>query len=331
MANLSTTYMGLELKNPIIAGSSQLTGKVEKIKKLADAGAGAIVLKSLFEEQIKMEVDAERVNNMYGTFSDVENYVSFYTRKHNIDEYLNLIKEAKSAVDIPVLASINCISPEEWLDFARKIEQAGADGLELNMFIMPNDPSFDSDAIEKIYFEVVNNIEQSIQIPVALKLSSYFSGLANTFIELSKSKIAGMVLFNRFYSPDVNIDKEELQVSHIFSKPEDVSNTLRWIGILANEVDCDLASSTGVHDGEAVIKNLLVGAKATQVVTAIYKNSPSYIQTMLSEIENWMNKKGYNSLDDFRGKLSQSNIKKPMMFERAQFMKYHSNFDDANY
>ncbi|MFO8235593.1 MAG: dihydroorotate dehydrogenase-like protein [Bacteroidales bacterium] len=331
MADLSTTYMGLELKNPIIIGSSQLTSKVEKIKKLADAGAGAIVLKSLFEEQIKMEVNAQRVNNMYGTYSDVENYVSFYTRKHNIDEYLNLISEATSAVDIPVLASINCISADEWVDFARKIEKAGAVGLELNMFIMPNDPAFDSGAIEKIYFEVVGNIEQYIQIPVALKLSSYFSGLANTFIELSKSKTAGMVLFNRFYSPDVNIDKEKLQVSHIFSKPEDVSNTLRWIGMLADKVDCDLAASTGIHDGQAVIKNLLVGAKATQVVSAVYKNSPAYIKTMLNEIENWMNKKGYNSLQDFRSKLSQSNIKQPMMFERAQFMKYHSNFDDANY
>ncbi len=328
MADLSTTYMGLNLKNPIIAGSSQMTSTPGKIKKIADAGAAAVVLKSLFEEQIKMEVDAQRVNNMYGSFNDVENYVSFYTRKHDLDEYLNLIKEARKKVDIPVIASINCISPDEWVEFAQTIEKAGADGLELNMFIMPNDPNFESQSIEKIYFDVVRNIENHIQIPVALKLSSYFSGLANTFIELSKSDIAAMVLFNRFYSPDVDIDKEELKVSHIFSNPEDISNTLRWIGMLSDKVECDLAASTGVHDGYAAVKSILVGAKATQVVSTLYKNSPQYIKTMLEDIENWMKKKGYATLDDFRGKLSQSNIKQPMMFERAQFMKYHSNYKD---
>src|SRR6056297_3007966 len=182
MADLSTKYMGLDLKNPIIIGSSQLTSKTENIKKLAEAGAGGVVLKSLFEEQIKMEVNAERVNNMYGSFDNVEDYVSFYTRKHNLDEYLNLIKETKEAIDIPVIASINCITPDEWVEFARKIEKAGADGLELNMFIMPNDPKFDGPTIEKIYFDVAENIQKHIQIPVALKLRTYFSGLAKTLL-----------------------------------------------------------------------------------------------------------------------------------------------------
>src|SRR6056297_15605 len=331
MADLSTKYMGLDLKNPIIIGSSQLTSKTENIKKLAESGAGAVVLKSLFEEQIKMEVNAERVNNMYGSFDNVEDYVSFYTRKHNLDEYLNLVKETKKAIDIPVIASINCITPDEWIEFAREIEKAGADGLELNMFIMPNDPKFDGPTIEKIYFDVVENIQKHIQIPVALKLGIYFSGLAKTFIELSKSDISAMVLFNRFYSPDINLEKEEIQASHIFSNPEDVSNSLRWIGILSDQVDCDLAASTGVHDGNAVIKNILVGAQATQVVSAIYKNSSDFIKTMLIQIEEWMKKKGYEKLDDFRGKLSQAKATQPMMFERAQFMKYYSNFDDSEY
>ena len=331
MANLSTTYMGFELKNPIIVGSSELTNKVNKIKKLNDAGAAAVVIKSLFEEQIMMEVDAQRVNNMYGSFDDAENYVSFYTKKHNLDEYLSLIKGAKDEVDIPVFASINCISASEWIEFAQKIEKAGADGLELNMFIMPNDPSFEGSDIEKVYFEVVNNIQQHINIPVALKIGTYFSGLANTFIELSRSNISAMVLFNRFYSPDVNLEKEEIQASHIFSNPEDVSNSLRWIGMLSDEVQCDLAASTGVHDGYAVLKNLLVGAKATHVVSAIYKNSPNFIKTMLEQMEEWMENKGYKNIEDFRGKLSQSNMKQPMMFERAQFMKYHSNYNDAQY
>ena len=328
MADLSTTYMGLELKNPLIVGSSELTNKPEKVKKLADAGAGAVVLKSLFEEQIMMEVDAQRVNNMYGSFSDVENYVAFYTRKHDLDEYLSLIKDSKASADIPVIASINCISASEWVDFATRIQNAGADALELNMFIMPNDPNFAGADIEKIYFDVVDKIEQNIEIPVALKVGTYFSGLAKTFIELSKTSISAMVLFNRFYSPDVNLDKETIKAANVFSNPDDFSNSLRWIGILSDQVECDLSASTGAHDGHTILKNLLVGAKATHVVSTIYKNSNSHIKKMLKEMEAWMDAKGYQTLDDFRGKLSQSRIKQPMMYERAQFMKYYSNYRD---
>jgi len=331
MADLTTTYMGLELKNPLIVGSSELTNKANNIKKLEEAGAAAVVLKSLFEEQIMMEVDAQRVNNMYGSFNDVENYVSFYTRKHDLDEYLNLIREAREKVDIPVIASINCISASEWVDFARQIEKAGAHALELNMFIMPNDPRFDGDAIEKIYFDVVKQIEGAITIPVALKLGTYFSGMAKTLIDLSQTSISAMVLFNRFYSPDVDLEKEEIKASHLFSHPHDVSNTLRWIGILSGQVDCDLAASTGVHDGYAALKNLLVGATVTYVVSALYKNGRDHLPSMLDEMEGWMEKKGYQSLLDFRGKLSQANISQPMMYERAQFMKYHSNYKDADY
>src|SRR6056297_1915667 len=328
MADLSTQYMGLELKNPIIVGSSELTNKADKVKKLAEAGAGAVVLKSLFEEQIMMEVDAQRVNNMYGSFNDVENYVSFYTRKHDLDEYLELIKKSGESTDVPIIASINCISSSEWVDFARQIQNAGADALELNMFIMPNDPNYSGSELEKIYFDVVSNIQQHIEIPVALKVGTYFSGLAQTVIELSKTNISALVLFNRFYSPDINLDKESIKVSNVFSHPDDFSNSLRWIGILSDQVDCDLSASTGAHDGYTILKNLLVGAKATHVVSTIYKNSNTQIQKMLEQIENWMDQKGYQSINDFRGKLSQANIKQPMMYERAQFMKYYSNYQD---
>ena len=328
MADLSTQYMGLELKNPIIVGSSELTNKADKVKKLAEAGAGAVVLKSLFEEQIMMEVDAQRVNNMYGSFNDVENYVSFYTRKHDLDEYLELIKKSGESTDVPIIASINCISSSEWVDFARQIQNAGADALELNMFIMPNDPNYSGSELEKIYFDVVSNIQQHIEIPVALKVGTYFSGLAQTVIELSKTNISALVLFNRFYSPDINLDKERIKVSNVFSHPDDFSNSLRWIGILSDQVDCDLSASTGAHDGYTILKNLLVGAKATHVVSTIYKNSNSQIQKMLGQMESWMDEKGYQSINDFRGKLSQSNIKQPMMYERAQFMKYYSNYQD---
>ena len=331
MADLRTKYMGLELKNPIIVGSSELVDSVAKVRRHAQNGAGAVVLKSLFEEQIMMEVDAQRVNNMYGSYIEAEGYVNFYTRKHNLDEYLNLVKGAKDAVDIPIIASINCISDEEWISFAQKIVEAGADALELNMFIMPNDPEFDGRAIEQIYFNLVKKVREHIEIPVALKLSSYFSGLAHTFIDLSKTDIQGMVLFNRFYSPDVDLNKEEIKPRNVFSHPSDISNSLRWIGMLSEKVSCDLAASNGIHDGHDVAKALLVGAKVAYVVTSLYKNKPEYLSRMLKELEQWMDQKGYKTVDDFRGKLSHGNIKQPMMYERAQFMKYYSNYSDAGY
>jgi len=255
--------------------------------------------------------------------------VSFYTRKHDLDEYLELIRSSKESTNIPIMASINCISSSEWVEFGQQIEKAGADALELNMFIMPNDPSFPGFELEKIYFDLVDNIQQHITIPVALKMGTYFSGLAHTFIELSKTNISAMVLFNRFYSPDINLDKESIKVSNVFSHPDDFSNSLRWIGILSDQVHCDLSASTGAHDGYTILKNLLVGAKATHVVSTLYKNSNSQIQKMLSQMENWMDQKGYQSIPEFRGKLSQANIKQPMMYERAQFMKYYSNYRDV--
>lgn len=331
MADLSTKYMGFELKNPLIVGSSELTDSAKKVKTIEEQGAGAVVLKSLFEEQIMMEVDAQRVNNMYGSYGDVENYVSFYTKKHNLEEYLQLIKDAKSAVDIPVIASINCISASEWVDFATQIESAGADGIELNMFIMPNDPKFDGRAIEQIYFDVAYAIQDKVSIPISLKMSSYFSGLAHSFLNLANTRIKAMVLFNRFYSPDIDLDKEELVARHVFSSPDAITHSLRWIGMLSDQINCDLAASNGVHDGFGVIKNLLVGAKATQVVSTLYKNKVGYLQTMQEQLNYWLDNKGYAAVADIIGKLSLKQLDDPMMYERAQFMKYFSNYSDAKY
>lgn len=328
MADLKTTYMGKELKTPIIVGSSELSDSPEKVKKLADYGAGAVVLKSLFEEQIMMEVDAQRVNNMYGSYSDVENYVSFYTRKHNLDEYLNLVENSKKETDIPIFASINCVSNGEWIEFARQIENAGADGIELNMFIMPNDPDKRGSELEQVYFDVIEHINKEISMPVSMKVSSYFSGMAHMLVDLSKTDLSALVMFNHFYNPNVDIDNEEIISSEIFTSPKDIANTLRWTGMLADKVECDLAASTGVHSGTDVVKTLLVGANAAQVASTLYKNKPEYLKTMISDIEKWMDKKGYSSIADFKGKLSQANVKRPMMYERAQFMKYYSNYSN---
>ena len=325
MADLTTKYLGLELKSPIIIGSSELNNSVDRIKKHADAGAGAVVLKSLFEEQILMDIDAQRLNNMYNTYDAVEEQLGYYLKKHTVDNYLNLIKETKAEVDIPVIASINCVTTVEWIEFAKDIEKAGADALEVNMFILPSDTEEDSKAVEKKYFDIAEALTKTISIPVSLKVSSYFSGLASFIQKLSYTDIKGLVLFNKFYTPAIDIEKEEIVSNSVFSNQEDNSMPLRWIGILNGKVSCDLASSTGVHDSKDVISNLLVGANAVQMVTSIFKKGDDHISKSLSELNDWMDKKGYKSIEDFRGKLSQKGNKSPQLLERVQFMKYFAD------
>ncbi len=324
MANLETKYLGLTLKNPFIVGSSELNNSVEKIKQHEASGAGAIVLKSLFEEQILMNIDAERLNNMYGSYDAVEDQIGYYLKKHNVDSYLKLIKEAKAAVNIPVIASINCVSSVEWIDFAKKIEEAGADAIEVNMFIMPLNVDMEGQEIENTYFDIANKVSNAVSIPVALKVSNYISGLANFLQGISKSKIKGLVLFNKFYAPAVDIENEKIISSSIYSKEGDNSNTLRWIAILNGQVEADLCASTGVHTAKDFISNILVGANAVQVVSAIFEKGEKCISDFINELNVWMDKKGYKNIDDFRGKLSQKEIKNPMLYERAQFMKYFS-------
>jgi dihydroorotate dehydrogenase (fumarate) len=323
--DLSTTYMGLELRNPIIAASSGLTDSVVKIKELDKQGVGAIVLKSIFEEQIIREIDAQGVNNMYGTYQDAENYVSFYTREHNLNNYTQLIQDAKNTVEIPIIASINCISKGEWIDYAKRIAEAGANGIEINLFIMPADAKKTGAEYEQAYFDIANSIKQQIDIPVALKLSSYFSGLANTIVKLSETGISSLVLFNRFYSPDIDLDSEKIVSGNIYSSASDNGNTLRWMSLLHGKVSCSIAASTGIHSWESVIKNIMAGANAVQIASVLYEKGITHVPVMLKEMESWMASKNYNSIKEIIGKLSSAKINNPMMYERAQFMKYFSN------
>jgi dihydroorotate dehydrogenase (fumarate) len=325
MANLSTNYMGLELKNPIIVASSGLTDSTEKIVELEKYGAAAVVLKSLFEEQILMDIDEQRMNNMYDSYTDTENYISYYTKKHKVDEYLKLISETKAKTAIPIIASINCVSAYEWTEFAAKIQEAGADALELNAFIIPSDANMFGCKIEEIYFDIINKVKEKITIPISLKISFYFSGMANFGVELSKTGIASLVLFNRFYRPDIDMDKLKITSANLYSTPEENAMVLRWIGILAGKVSCDIAATTGIHNGETVLKNLLVGAKAVQISSAIYMKGPSVIQSMLNEMDSWLDEKNFSSVSEIIGKLQQSKLVKPMIYERAQFMKYFSD------
>jgi len=318
--------MGLKLKNPIIAASSGLTDTAEKVKKLEDSGVGAVVLKSLFEEQIRMEVDSLGMNNMFNTYSDNENYIAFYTKQNTVNEYLTLIKDSKAKVNIPVIASINCYSMGEWVEFTQKIEKAGADGIELNMFILPGDTELKGEEIEQKYFDIIQKVQEHTSLPVAVKLSYYFSGMGEILTRISQTGIKGMVLFNRFYNPDVDLENEKIKPSRIFSVPEENSMCIRWIGLLSGKVNCDMAASTGIDDGYGALKNILVGAKAVQVASTLYQNKLVHINQMLTQMDSWMQKKGYNSVQEIIGKLNYSkhNVE---LYERAQFMKYYSSYE----
>lgn len=325
MADLSTNYMGFRLKNPIIASSSGLTDSVDKIVELEKHGVAAVVLKSLFEEQILMDVDAQRMNNIFDSYSEAEGYIAYYTRKNELNKYIELIDNAKQNTNIPIIASINCTSADQWINFAGDIQAAGADGLELNVFILPSDPTVHGRTIEQIYIDVATRVSKSVSIPVALKVHHYFSGMANFMTELSNTGIKSLVLFNRFYEPDVDLEKMKVTSGHIFSTPEDNTMVKRWLSILSGRVNCDLAASTGIHNAETAIKNLLLGANAVQLASVIYQKGPSAISGMLDEMNRWLDSRNFGSAQEIIGKLRQADSLRPMTYERAQFMKYFSD------
>ncbi len=326
MIDLATQYMGLTLKNPIIIGSCGLTNSVNEIKELEAHGAGAVVLKSIFEEQIMMESQA--LSSDHPMHSEEADYINYYTKHHNLDKYLELVQDCKKQVSIPVIASINCASADEWVSFARTIQNSGADGLELNMFIIPGDIKQKGEDIERIYFEIINKIKEQVSIPLAIKIGCYFSGLAKMIFDLSVRNISAIVLFNRFFRPDIDLEKEAITASsHIFSSPEEISTPLRWVGMMSAQVKCDLAASTGIHDGYGVVKCLLAGARAVQLASAIYQKGAQHIGVILDQIKGWMKKHKYSSIKEFNGKLAQEKIKDPILYERSQFMKYYSSRD----
>ncbi len=328
MANLETSYMGLKLKNPVIVGSSGLTNSVDNIIEIEKAGASAVVLKSLFEEQINMAASITyEMGEMSNYYPEAKDYIHNYSSENDVAKYLKLINDCKANVKIPVIASINCMSDNLWEEFAKKIEDAGADALELNIFVLPSDPNKSAKENEKVYFDIAEKITGMVNIPIALKLSPYFSALAKTMEMLSWTKIKGLVLFNRFFSPDIDIERFEIKSSNIFSSPAELATSLRWVAMLSDIVKCDIAASTGVHDGKAVIKQLLAGAKAVEVASVLYKKGFAEITNMIEEIESWMDSKGFKSVDDFIGKMNVKNTENPAAYERVQFMKYFSGIE----
>ena len=326
MANLNVKYLGLDLKSPLIAASSGLTDNIENLKRFEKHGAGAVVLKSLFEEEIRIEKEAalSKMGSSGFIYPETMEFYNYHDGAENEStfRYLDFIREAKKKLGIPVIPSINCVTAEQWTDFPKQIQEAGADALELNVFIIPSDLNRTKDENEKVYFDIIKEVRKQVKIPIALKVSFYFSDLAIMLRKLSESGISGLVLFNRFYSPDFDIDSLEVTSASVLSSPGDFSQSLRWISIMKDHVSCDLASSGGVHDGNTMIKMILAGANAVQVASAFYKNGIDYAEEMINVLENWMKKNKYDTIDDFRSLMSQHETTNPAVFQRVQFMKY---------
>jgi len=325
MADLKTTYLGLDLKNPIIVSSSALTNSVDKIKRLEENGAAAVVIKSIFEEQINHETSSLLQHNNYPEAGD---YILNYAKTNTIEHYLELIENAKSEVDIPVIASVNCVSTKDWTNFAKTLQDAGADGLELNIHIVVSDKEMKSADLEQKYYNILKEVKDNIKIPIAVKIGNHFSNLAYHVNRLYAYGASGVVLFNRFYEPDIDINSMQFVSSEVFSNPSDLRHSLRWVGIISDLIETiDISASTGIHDAAAAIKMLLAGAQTVQVCSTLYKNGIEELGKIISGIEKWMDSKGYESVNDIRGLMSYKQIPNPAVYERAQFMKYFSSVD----
>ncbi|PID89357.1 MAG: diguanylate cyclase, partial [Bacteroidia bacterium] len=298
---LETTFAGLQLNSPIIVGSSGLTDSVHKIEELAKHGAGAVVLKSLFEEQILENIRETHDQNSMDA-PELDEYVREYTKQNTVADYIQLVKDAKAAVSIPIIASINCIDANEWTNFAKQIEEAGADALELNIALLSSDMQRTGQEIEENYFKIIDAVNATVKLPLIIKLGQYSASLANLIQRISwTEKVAGLVLFNRFYSPDFDIETGKPLSSNVLSTPDELATSLRWITLMAPQVEIPIAASTGVHTSEAVIKQLWVGAQAVQMVSALYKKGPSYITEVLEGLKDWMKRHNFETIEQFRG------------------------------
>ncbi len=322
--DLSVNYLGLRIKNPVVVGSCSLTSSLENLKKIESSGAAAVVLKSIFEEEIYNEYRSILEKEKDFEFPDTRflDYYDYKIKQDNINNYLNLIREAKKTIDIPVIASINCVSDHEWNFFAKKLQDAGADAIELNLFILPSDFSKTCTEIENIYLRIIEKVKNAVSIPVSAKMSYYSADLAAFVKRISETGIDGVVLFNRFFHPDFDIENFKIVPSNVLSRSSDLAISLRWMSILAGRISCNLIASTGVHDGASVVKELLAGADAVQVVSSLYKQGVEYVGEMLDDLRSWMERHNFEKIEDFKGKMSQVNSPNPAEYERVQFMRY---------
>jgi len=322
--NISTNYLGIDLQNPIVPSAGPLSEDIEKIKMMEDAGAAAVVLYSLFEEQIEsesLELHHRTIYHMESYAEALNYFPEPFEYRMGPEEYLDHIRKAKEAVDIPVIASLNGKSPGGWTDYAKKIEQAGANALELNIYLLATDPQKTSSEIEKNYVDIVKEVKSNISIPVAVKMHPFFSSVANIALELDKAGADGLVLFNRFYQPDIDLDTLEVVPNVILSSPASMRLPLRWIGILYGKVKADLAATSGIYNEKDVIKMVMAGAKITQMLACLLKFGIGHIADVTSKMKLWMEEKEYESVDQMRGSMSYMNVDDPAKFERANYMK----------
>jgi len=345
MIDLTTSYMGLKLKNPLVVSSCGLTKTVRGVQKCAEAGAGAIVLKSLFEEQITAELqELTRHVDSVGHTEALE-YLHGYGEALGPREYLQLVHDARQAVAVPIIASINCVSDARWADYARQLAAAGADALEVNIGFLPNSAGQTGAAVEDRYARILHAVRTQVDLPVALKVGPYISSFANLAARLGNDRMAGtpftvgwcgpgendreitwrgadaLVLFNRFYSFDIDVDTLQLAAGNPYSSSEEIHLPLRWISLLAGRASCDLAAATGIHNGRDVVKQLLAGATVTQLCSTLYRNGLGRIETILDQLQQWMRAHDFERLDDFRGRLSQARSEHPDDYERLQYIK----------
>ncbi len=322
--DLSTTYLGTRLKNPIVPSASPLSRNLDSMKRMEDAGAAAVVMYSLFEEQIEHESFEIDHYLSYGTQSFAEALTYFpESTEYNLepDQYLELLRKASAELDIPVIASLNGVSTGGWIKYAKYMQEAGADAIELNVYYIPTDPILTGDDVEARYLEILHTVKKSVTIPVAVKLSPYFTALSNMAQRLVNAGADGLVLFNRFYQPDLDIEELEVVPSVLLSDSKAIKLPLRWIAILHGKVKASLAATSGIHTSEDVIKLVMSGADVTMMCSELLKHGPERIKEVLEGVEKWMFEHEYTSIEQMKGSMSHKSVRDPSAFERANYMK----------
>lgn len=327
--DITTTYLGMKLKSPIVCSAGPLVEKISNIREMEDAGAGAVVLYSMFEEQIENE-ELELYHHTSDHDESFAEATSYFTEpfqyKLGPDEYLEHIRKAKAAVDIPIIASLNGKSIGGWTGYAKKMEQAGADALELNIYLLPTDIHKSGNDVEKTYIEIVKTVKSNVKIPIAVKMHPFFSSTSWMANELSKAGADGLVLFNRFYQPDIDLENLEVVPNVILSTPMAMRLPLRWIAMLYGRINADLAATSGVYSAEDVLKMMMAGAKVTEMLSALLKFGIGHIADVTTNLKNWMEEKEYESIEQMRGSMSYMNVEDPSKFERANYMKVLNSY-----
>lgn len=325
MSRINTKYMGLDLRSPVIVSACSLSEEIENIRIMEAAGAGAVVLFSLFEEQIHLESEKFTFIEEDATGAPPSERSAYFPNLEsyhiNTEEYLEHIREAKSAVEIPIIASLSGATPEGWIQYARQIEKAGADAIEINVFFIPADPGTDGQEVENRYLNIIRALRKNVRIPVSVKLNPYFSAMAHMAEQFRAAGAQGLVLFNRFFQPDFDIENLEVVSTIQYSSTNEIRLPLLWIGALYDRIEVSLAATSGVQTAQEVIKYILAGSDAVMVASTLYQNGLGYINTLNDDLKAWMNKHDFETLDQMRGLMSQSKIADPAAYERANYIK----------